>query len=52
MNIYAVANGQEMTEMHIKMKYAHSFFFIPLELRLERFIKPAIVRQEDIITEM
>ncbi|EHK22099.1 uncharacterized protein TRIVIDRAFT_230744 [Trichoderma virens Gv29-8] len=42
MNIYAVANGEEMTEMHIKMKYAHSFFFIPLELRLERFIKPAV----------
>nr|RBQ98162.1 hypothetical protein FVER53263_11661 [Fusarium verticillioides] len=49
MNIYAVANGDEVTEEHIKMKYAHSFFFIPLELRLERFIKPAMVCQEDTI---
>ncbi|KAF4459650.1 hypothetical protein FALBO_13588 [Fusarium albosuccineum] len=52
MNIYAVADGEEMTEMHIKMKYAHSFFFIPLELRLERFIKPAVVRQEDTIIKI
>ncbi|KAK3292835.1 uncharacterized protein B0H64DRAFT_202282 [Chaetomium fimeti] len=52
MNIYAVANGEEMTEMHIKMKYAHRFFFIPLWLRLERFIKPAMVRQEDTIMKI
>ncbi|CAH0049024.1 unnamed protein product [Clonostachys solani] len=52
MNIYAVADGEEMAEMHIKMKYAHSFFFIPLELRLERFIKPVMVCQEDMIMKI
>ncbi|KAF5622287.1 hypothetical protein F52700_10550 [Fusarium sp. NRRL 52700] len=52
MNIYAIAKDEEITDIHIKMKYAHSFFFIPLELRLQRFIKPALVRQEDTITEI
>ncbi|VTO92598.1 unnamed protein product [Fusarium graminearum] len=49
MCINALANGQAIADKHIKMKYTHGHFFIPLELRLKRFIKPSVVYQEDVI---
>ncbi|KAL3595697.1 hypothetical protein FPOAC2_10052 [Fusarium poae] len=49
MCIHALANGEAIADKHIKMKYTHAFFFVPLELRLKRFIKPSVIYQEDVI---
>jgi hypothetical protein len=52
MCIHALANGEAIADKHIKMKYTHAFFFVPLELRLKRFIKPSVIYQEDVIRNM
>ena len=52
MNTYALANGEAIDNEDIMKKYNHAFFFIPLELRLKRFIKPAVICQENIIMDM
>ncbi|KAL6362328.1 hypothetical protein LRP88_03606 [Fusarium phalaenopsidis] len=52
MNIYATLDGEEMTGVDIKRQYAHSFILFPLELRLQRDLRPNPVSQEDKMMEI
>ncbi|KAJ4183798.1 hypothetical protein NW767_013456 [Fusarium falciforme] len=52
MNIFATLGGEEMTDEDIKRQYAHSFIFFPLELRLQRDLRPDPISQGDKMMEI
>ncbi|EEU41265.1 uncharacterized protein NECHADRAFT_83504 [Fusarium vanettenii 77-13-4] len=52
MNIYATLDGEEITGEDMKRRYAHSFILFPLELRLQRDLRPNPVSQEDKMMEI
>ncbi|WAO92583.1 Hypothetical protein NCS54_01009800 [Fusarium falciforme] len=52
MNIFATVGGEEMTDEDIKRQYAHSFIFFPLELRLQRDLRPDPISQGDKMMEI